>query len=90
MSSNRTSNRRRSRLSRAEIKAYESRRAEERRRLALHSEDKEDERDNRVDSTTYYMARDDEFDVIKSDLIRLSWIVGVLLVMLAGATVILS
>lgn len=88
MSSNRSNTKRRSRLSRAEIKAYEARRAEERRRLALHTDDETQE--SRSDSTAYTMARDDEFDVIKSDLIRLTWIVGVLLVMLAGATIILS
>ena len=80
--------RKRTRLSRAEIKAYEARRAEERRRLALHTED--DEHKDRQDSTAYSMARDDEFDVIKSDLVRLGWIVGVLTLMLAGATFVLS
>ncbi len=88
MSSNRSNPRRRSRLSRAEIKAYEARRAEERRRLALHTEDEGHE--DRPESTGYSIARDDEFDVIKSDLVRLGWIVGVLTVLLAGATLILS
>ncbi|MEZ4520952.1 MAG: hypothetical protein R3A46_04800 [Thermomicrobiales bacterium] len=88
MSSNRTDSRRKSRLSRAEIKAYESRRAEERRRLALHQE-KEVE-SNKSDSTAYVMTRDDEFGVIKSDLLRLGWIVGILVVLLIAATLMLS
>lgn len=88
MSSNRSNTRRRSRLSRAEIKAYEARRAEERRRLALHTE--EEERESTQSFTAYSMSRDDEFEVIKSDLVRLGWIVGILAILLAGATVILS
>ncbi len=88
MSANKSTSRRRSRLSRAEIKAYEARRAEERRRLALQTNDEEVAA--RPDSTGYTMTRDDEFSVIKSDLVRLTWIVGILLAMLAGATVILS
>ncbi len=88
MSSNRSNTRRRTRLSRAEIKAYEARRAEERRRLALHTDDEEHQA--RLESTGYSMARDDEFEVIKSDLVRLGWIVGVLALLLVGATLVLS
>lgn len=89
MSSNRSNIRRRSRLSRAEIKAYEARRAEERRRLALQTGD-DKERVERQESTAYSMARDDEYGVIKSDLVRLGWIVGVLTLILVGATFMLG
>ena len=88
MASRRADTRKRAKLSRAEIKAYEARRAEERRRLALHDEDEDTE--DRPDSTAYSMARDDEFEVIKSDLVRLGWIVGVLVLLLVGATIVLA
>ena len=88
MSSRRADARKRTRLSRAEIKAYEARRAEERRRLALHAEDEDAE--DRPDSTAYSIARDDEFEVIKSDLVRLGWIVGVLMLLLVGATIVFA
>lgn len=89
MASNRSSSRRRPRLSKAEIKAYESRRAAERRRLALRQEE-EAEQVVQQDSTAYSMTRDDEYGVIKSDLVRLGWIVLVLTVSLGVATLILS
>lgn len=90
MASNRSSSKRRSRLSKAEIKAYESRRAAERRRLALRQQEEEVEQAGYQDSTAYLMTRDDEYGVIKSDLVRLGWIVLVLAISLGVATVILS
>jgi hypothetical protein len=89
MASNRSSSRRRPRLSKAEIKAYESRRAAERRRLALRQQE-EAEQAVSQDSTAYSITRDDEYGVIKSDLVRLGWIVLVLVISLAVATLILS
>ena len=88
MASRRADTKKRAKLSRAEIKAYEARRAEERRRLALHAEDEDIQ--GRADSTAYSIARDDEFEVIKSDLVRLGWIVGVLVLLLVGATIVLA
>jgi len=91
MASNRSSSRRRPRLSKAEIKAYESRRAAERRRLALRQEEEAEQAVSQVqDSTAYSITRDDEYGVIKSDLVRLGWIVLVLVISLGVATLILS
>jgi hypothetical protein len=86
MSSRRKEIRQRNKLSRAEIKAYEARRAEERRRLALHEADDEPEISG---SMAYTISRDDEYAVIKSDLVRLGWIVGILLALLVVATILL-
>ncbi len=88
MSADQSSSQKRRKLSRAEIKAYEARRAAERRRLAVQT-------DTVVASDipiehSYSITRDEEFAVIKSDLVRLGWIVVVLLVLLAVATVFLS
>lgn len=92
MSSRPTRNRQRRQLSRAELKAYEARRAAERRRVsatgageadalaALHPEPAE---------LTYALTRDEEFAVIRSDLMRLLVIVAILLVLLAGFTIVL-
>lgn len=88
MSAKRSDPKRRTRLSKAEIKAYESRRAAERQRLALNQE--EPSKPVRSESNAYAMTRDDEFGVIKSDLVRLGWIVGILTILLAVATLILS
>lgn len=90
MANNPGGTRKRGRLSRAEIKAYESRRAAERRRLALH-----DAESDSADSSTpivhsYTITRDDEYAVIKSDLVRLGWIVGVLAFLLVVATLLLA
>ncbi|HLT18529.1 MAG TPA: hypothetical protein VKZ96_03650 [Thermomicrobiales bacterium] len=79
---------RRRKLSRAEIKAYEARRAAERRRLALQSADVE--RDDAPITHSYTMTRDDEYAVIRSDLIRLGWVCLVLAVLLAIATFFLA
>jgi hypothetical protein len=90
MASNSSGSRRRSRLSRAEVKAYEARRAAERRRLSLHDTDAERSDTASPIAHSYSITRDDEFAVIRADLIRLGWIVGVLLVALAIATVFLA
>lgn len=93
MSSKPARNRQRRQLSRAELKAYEARRAAERRRISaatagadaeaasiLHSEHAE---------LTYEMTRDEEFVVIRSDLRRLLMIVVILLAMLVMFTILL-
>jgi cobalamin biosynthesis Mg chelatase CobN len=79
-------------VSRAEIKAYESRRAEERRRLMNAAAQPEPSAEHaqayaRSIEITYEMTRDEEFAVIRGDLIRLLMIVAVLFVVLAGLTV---
>lgn len=80
----------RNELSRAELKAYEARRADERKRIGT-------ERANETAVATvaapvehtYAISRDDEFAVIKSDLLRLLVILVVILVILAVLTLIL-
>ena len=88
MAANRSRSTRKGRLSKAELKAYETRRAEERRRLALQTSREEEQ--PRSETITYSVTRDDEFGVIQSDLVRLGWIVGILAVLLAAATILLS
>lgn len=92
MSGRTTRSRDRSKLSRAELKAYEARRAAERRRIAAHHAS-----DEVVELGTslgvehsYTMSRDEEFDVIRSDLKRLGIIVAILIVALIAATVVLG
>lgn len=79
---------RRRKLSRAEIKAYEARRAAERRRLALQRA--EAAAAEAPITHSYTMTRDDEYAVIRSDLIRLGWICAVLVVLLVIATIVLN
>ncbi len=85
--SQRGTGRQRTRLSRAEIKAYEARRAAERARISSSApSDSHEAESSEALQHSYSMTRDDEFLVIKSDLIRLLWIVGVLLVVLVAAS----
>ncbi|MFW6074141.1 MAG: hypothetical protein ACOC9Y_01000 [Chloroflexota bacterium] len=82
------------RLTRAELKAYEARRAAERQRIANRTEDVEIKMSpeiaaNPVDDTSYTMTRNEEFQVIQADLMRLGVIVAILLVMLVAATIVL-
>lgn len=91
--SGRTSKRRtRKELSKADLKAYESRRASERKRVTAESEAAE-ARTVRVPEVasqhTLDLTRDQEFRIIRSDLIRLLYIMGILTVALAVITVIL-
>jgi hypothetical protein len=88
MANDRRATQQRRKLSRAELKAYESRRAAERRRLAVQTAAAQDD-DSPIEHS-YSITRDDEYGVIKGDLIRLGWIVGILLVILAIATVFLA
>jgi hypothetical protein len=93
MSSRPTRNRQRRQLSRAELKAYEARRAAERRRVsaATAGADAEAAAILHADQAelTYEMTRDEEFAVIRSDLRRLLIIVAVLVAMLVVFTIIL-
>lgn len=94
MSSKSTRNRQRRKLTRAEIKAYQSRRAAERQRISTSIDQPQsgaEGRDTRVPlaNTSYSMTRDEEFAVIKADLMRLLVITAVLVVILIGATVVL-
>ncbi len=89
MANDRRASQQRRKLSRAELKAYESRRAAERRRLAIQTATSQGE-DGAPIEHSYSITRDDEYGVIKSDLVRLGWIVGILFVLLAIATVFLA
>ena len=91
MSGRSTRGRDRSKLSRAELKAYEARRAAERRRIA--SATATENVATPVSATTehsYTLSRDEEFSVIRSDLKRMGMVVAVLAVLLLAATIILS
>ncbi len=76
--------------SKAEIKAYEARRAAERARVAHRTAD--NDAGEVVVTTadhTYVMSRDDEYAVVREDLIRLGIIVAVLLAVLIAMTFII-
>jgi hypothetical protein len=92
MSGRTTRGRDRSKLSRAELKAYEARRAAERRRIATHtaSSDVVELGTPLSVEHSYTMSRDEEFEVIRSDLKRLGIIVAILAVALLGATIVLG
>jgi len=81
----------RKQLSKADLKAYEARRAAERRRISTASP-------NPMGSTepahipvehSFTMSRDDEYTVIKADLIRLLMILAALVVVLVVLTFVL-
>lgn len=84
--SERDTGRQRTRLSKAEIKAYESRRAAERARIMTGTAEGPAVEGPEVLQHSYSMTRNDEFQVIKADLIRLLWIVGLLVIALIAAT----
>lgn len=92
MSGRTTRSRDRSKLSRAELKAYEARRAAERRRISTHAATGEVVEGPTTLSAehSYTMSRDEEFAVIRSDLKRLGIIVAILVAMLVAATVVLG
>jgi hypothetical protein len=83
--------RNRNQLSRAQIKAYEARRAAEGRRLApsVTGTTEEDRTDDRIARRARTLTRAEEFQVIKADLRRLLLIMLLLAVVLIIATVIL-
>jgi hypothetical protein len=93
MSSRPNRQRQRRQLSRAELKAYESRRAAERRRISTVTDNADAEAQALLGPNTaeltYEMTRDEEFAVIRSDLMRLLVIVAILLVMLVVFTIVL-
>lgn len=80
----------RAQLSRAEIKAYEARRAEEVRRLPLDSAARVDDATTTIAlRRTYALTRDEEYSIIRSDLRRLLIILAVLFVVLFVCTLFL-
>lgn len=92
MSGRTTRGRDRTKLSKAELKAYEARRAAERLRIATHTASgNEVELDTPITAEhSYTMSRDEEFAVIRSDLRRLAIIVAILIVALVVATLVLA
>lgn len=89
--SNKSSRRPRTRkeLSRAELKAYEARRADERRRIGTANAAQQTAAVVAPVEHSYQMSRDEEFTVIKSDLIRLGIILAVIAVLLLILTFVL-
>lgn len=81
----------RKQLSKADLKAYESRRAAERRRIATASPNPLTPTEPAKVSIehSFALSRDEEYSVIKSDLTRLLMIVAVLFVALAVLTLVL-
>jgi hypothetical protein len=93
MSSKPSRTRQRRQLSRAELKAYEARRAAERRRISASTASADAEAAAILHSDqaelTYELTRDEEFAVIRSDLRRLLIIVAILVALLVVFTIIL-
>lgn len=84
--------RNRSQLTRAELQAYEARRADERKRVgATHEGDAAAVAvaPRQQFEHSFEMNRDDEFTVIRSDLIRLLIVMAIITVLLVVATVVL-
>lgn len=78
-------------LSRADLKAYEARRADEQKRIGsttTHAEPSPAPVIAHVEHT-YAISRDDEFAVIKADLMRLMVILGIIAVIMAILTIVL-
>ncbi len=85
--------RNRSQLTRAELQAYEARRADERKRVGA-SQDGDATAAVAVAPRqqfehTYELSRDDEFTVIRSDLIRLLIVMAIITALLVVATFVL-
>lgn len=89
--SNKSSRKPRSRkeLSRADLKAYEARRADEQRRIGTAQAAQQAATVVVPVEHSYALSRDEEFAVIKSDLIRLAIILAVIAVLLVVLTVVL-
>lgn len=81
----------RKQLSKADLKAYESRRAAERRRISTASPNPLGPTEPAHISVehSFTMSRNDEYSVIKADLTRLLLIVAALLVALVVLTIVL-
>lgn len=92
MSGRASKRRTRRELSKADLKAYESRRAAERKRVRDETTDAQVQAAARPAVSTqqsFELTRDEEFRVIRSDLIRLLYIMAILTVALGVLTVIL-
>ena len=91
MSSQPNKTKTRKRLSKADLKAYESRRAAERHRVALTTPNPVAPADSAhvASEHSFAMTRDEEYRVIKSDLVRLIIILAILLAVLVVLTFIL-
>lgn len=78
-------------LSKADLKAYEARRADERKRIGSANTDTEPAATPVIVPVerTFAISRDDEFAVIKADLMRLLVILGLIAVILVVLTFIL-
>ena len=78
-------------LSKADLKAYEARRADERKRIGTANTVAEPTVTPVIAHVehTYAISRDDEFAVIKADLMRLLVILGLIAVIMAVLTVVL-
>ena len=77
-------------VSRAELKAYEARRAEEARRISAPQVTTEGSATQaQPQRRVYTLTRDEEYAIIRQDLRRLLMIVGVLVAVLVLATIFL-
>lgn len=79
----------RRKLSKAEIKAYEARRAAERARVQHAEAASEVPIGVMSAEETYIWGRDEEYSVVRDDLIRLGIIVAILFVILIGLAFVL-
>ena len=79
-------------LSKAELKAYEARRADERNRIGTARADQAEVIAPVMPSVehSYALSRDEEFAVIKSDLMRLIVILAVIAVIMVVLTFVLN
>jgi hypothetical protein len=85
-----TKTRNRSQISRAQLKAYEARRAEEAQRSAAATAvAQSQEQQSASIRRSRAMSRAEEFQTIKDDLRRLSVILVIMTVLLIGAAVVL-
>lgn len=91
MSSKSSRQKTRKQLSKADLKAYESRRAAERRRISAAAGNTvaPTEPVNLTVEHSFELARNQEYAVIKSDLIRLVIILAILVVALIAVTFVL-
>lgn len=76
-------------LSRADLKAYEARRADEQRRIGTASAAQQAATVVAPIEHSYELSRDEEFSVIKADLMRLAIILAVITVLLVLLTFVL-
>ena len=76
----------RQQISRAELKAYEARRAAEVRRVPVAGSATVESAPTR---RSYVLSRDEEYAIIRSDMRRLLTILAILVVVLVAATIVL-